>query len=282
MGFAVAGLAFGLAGTPLAFGHADLLALIDIVTKQIEADQKNANLYLRRGELYRAHADWKLAEGDYDRVAQLDPKLNTVDFCRGRLCFESGENGRARALLDKFLAGQPDHVEALLTRARLFVKLGEPKAAAADFTRAITHTAEPMPEHFLERAQAQGEYGEIEAALRGLDEGLKRFGPLVGIQLYAIELECTRKHFDEALGRLETISTRAERKERWLVKRGEILTLAGRRDEAKRSFNAALAAIEMLPPRLRQSPAMLELKKRVNDALTAAPADSKPTTAGKQ
>jgi predicted negative regulator of RcsB-dependent stress response len=96
-----------------------------------------------------------------------------------------------------------------------------------------------------------------------MDEGLKRFGPLVGMQLYAIELECARKHFDEALTRLETISARAERKERWLVRRGEILTLAGRRDEARKSFTAALAAIESLPPRLRQSPAILELKKRV-------------------
>jgi len=257
-------------------GHADLLALIDIVNKQIEGDPQNPALYLRRGELYRAHTDWKLAEGDYDRVAQLDPKLTAVDFCRGKLCFESGENDRARMLLNKFLTSQPDHVDALLTRARLLVKLGERKGAAVDFTRAITCAGEPMPEYFLERAQVQADEGEIEAALRGMDEGLKRFGPLVGLQLYAVELECARKHFDEALARLETMAVRSERKERWLARRGEILVLAGRSDEAVKCFSAALAAIESLPPRLRRSPAILELKKRVESALAAGIPSSRP------
>ena len=260
--------------------HADLLALIDLVTKQIEGDPKNAALYLKRGELYRVHADWKLAESDYDRVAELDPKLVAVDFCRGKLCSESGQKERAKPLLDKYLAGQPDHVDALLTRARLLVKLGERKAAAVDFTRAITNAPDPMPEYFLERAQAQAEEGQVEAALHGLDEGLNRFGPLVGLQLFAIELELERKDFDHALSRLDTISSRSARKEKWLARQGEILALAGRPDEAKKSFTAALAAIAALPPRLRETPAMVELKKRVANALTA---NSKPAPgSGKQ
>ena len=122
---------------PAAFAHADRLALIDILTRQIESDPKNAGLYLKRGELYRIHADWALAETDYDRVAQLDPKLAAVDLCRGKLCSESGQNERARKLLDKYLAGQPDHIDALITRARLLVRLGERKAAANDFSRAV-------------------------------------------------------------------------------------------------------------------------------------------------
>ncbi|MBI3853712.1 MAG: tetratricopeptide repeat protein [Verrucomicrobia bacterium] len=275
-------LALGLLKPTSALGHADLLALIDIVTKQIESDPKNAALYLRRGELYRVHADWKLAESDYDRVAQLDPQLLAVDFCRGKLCFDSGQNERARALLDKYLAGQPDHVDALMTRARLLLRLGERKAAVNDFTRAIAKTSDPMPEYFLERAQAQADDGEVEAAVRGLDEGLKRLGPLVGLELYAIELELARKNFDGALNRLEAITARSERKEKWLTRRGEILILAGRPDEARKSFAAALAAIESLPPRLRQTPAMIDLKKRVNEALALITSDSKSETVRKR
>ncbi len=262
-------LSISLLKTPGAFAHADLLAFIDIVSKQIEGDPKNASLYLRRGELYRVHTDWKLAESDYDRVAELDPKLDTVGFCRGKLCFESGQNDRARTFLDKYLAGRPDHVESLLIRARLLVKLGERKAAADDFTRAIAKAPDPMPEYFLERAQAQADDDEVEAALRGLDNGLKRLGPLVGLELYAIELELARRDFDHALSRLDAISARSVRKEKWLTRRGEILVLAGQLDEAKKSFTAALSAIDALPPRLRQTPAMHELKKRVNAVLAA-------------
>jgi len=92
-------------------------------------------------------------------------------------------------------------------------------------------------------------------------------GPLVALQLYAIELECARKHFDDALARLEKISTVSERKEKWLARRGEILELAKRPQEAKESFAAALSAIESLPLRQRSAPATAELEKRVKEAL---------------
>ena len=145
--------------------------------------------------------------------------------------------------------------------------MGQDKAAAADFTRAISHSTEPRADHFLERAQAQAISGDVNGAIQGLDEGLKRMGPLVALQLYAIELECARKHFDDALARLEKISTVSERKEKWLVRRGEILLQANRRDEAKTSFAEALTAIESLPLRQRSAPAMVELEKGVKGAL---------------
>ena len=258
----------------VAWGHADLLAMIEAVAKQIETDPKNATLYLRRGELYRAHIDWKSAESDYDRAAQLDPKLTAVDFCRGRMLFESGRDERAKVELDKFLAVQTNHVDALMVRARVLVRLGQRKAAVADFTRAIARSAEPGPEYFLERAQAQVDDGEVDAALRGLDEGVRRLGPLVTLQLNAIDLDLTRKQFDDALRRLETISAQSTRKEKWLARRGEILAQAGRGEESKQAYASALHAIEALPPRLQQTPAMLNLKKQVGTALAAITASS--------
>ena len=266
-------LLFGLARTPVAWGHADLLALIEIVAKQIEANPKNAVLYWRRGELYRLHLDWKLAENDYDRAAQLDPKLVAVDLARGKMWFESGQNDRAKVELDKFLYGQPNQVDALTTRARVLVKLGQRKAAVADFTRAIEHMPRPMPEYFVERAQAQADEGETEEALRGLTEGVKLFGTSMTLQLYAIDLELVLKHFEEALSRLDLISDRSERKEKWLARRGEILVLAGRPKEAQKAFTASLAAIQSLPPRLQQTPTMLDLKKSVNAALASVTAE---------
>ena len=256
--------------------------MIEAVTKQIETEPRNATLFLRRGELYRAHIDWKSAESDYDRAARLDPKLAVVDFCRGRMLFESGRDERARVELDKFLAGQTNHVDALIVRARVLVRLGQRQAAVADFTHAIAQAPEPGPEYFLERAQAQAAEGEVDAALRGLDEGVKRLGPLVTFQLYAMDLDLTRQHFDDALRRLETISAQSARKEKWLARRGEILALAGRRDEAKQAYAGASLAIEALPPRLRQSPAMMNLKRQVVDALATLTAKSNPEAADKK
>ena len=122
----------------------------------------------------------------------------------------------------------------------------------------------------------------MEAALRGLDEGVKRLGPLVTLQLYAMDLALARQNFDDALRRLETISAQSARKEKWLARRGEILIRAGRRDEAKQAYAAALLAIGALPPRLQQTPAMLNLKKQVNDSFAAVAASSKPDASEKK
>ena len=132
-----------------------------------------------------------------------------------------------------------------------------------------SHYAQPPePELYLERAQVLGEDKRyVHEALRGLDEGIKRLGPLVTLELAAIEIELRRKNYDAALTRLDLIAAQSERKEMWLVRRGEILKAAGRNEEAHVAFNAALVAIESLPSARRQSRAITALELRARSAL---------------
>jgi tetratricopeptide (TPR) repeat protein len=276
----LAAVALGAFSPPAAEGHADLLRLIENLSQRIAASPTNAELYLLRGELYRTHTDWQLAEADYDRAGQLNPKLNGIELARGKLLFESGRPAEARTNLDRHLALQPTDVDGLVTRGQLLARLGEPRAAAADFTRAIAQSATPLPDYFLERARAEAAAGDSTKALAGLDEGLKRLGPLVALQLCALDLECAEKHFDRAIKRLETITDGSERKEKWLARRGEILVLAGRGEGARASFKAALEAIELLPPRQRSAPAMVELRRQVEAALGGI--EPPKTVAGKR
>src|SRR5438876_8647915 len=102
----------------LAWAHADLLLQIEDVTKQLEKEPNNPELYLRRGELRRAHVEWEAAYADYDRALALAPDLAIIDLARGRLFLDSGWPLSARAALDRFLSRQPNHVEALVLRAR--------------------------------------------------------------------------------------------------------------------------------------------------------------------
>src|SRR5206468_8109047 len=104
-------------------------------------------------------------------------------------------------------------------------------------------------------------------ALRSLEEGIKKIGPIVTLQLFAIDLEVKQKRYDAALTRLEQISAQFPRKETWLARRGEILQQAGRDKEARDAFRDALKAISILPAPRRQVPAMLELEKRLQALL---------------
>jgi len=69
------------------------------------------------------------------------------------------------------------------------------------------------------------------------------------------------------LHRLDLIAGQSQRKEAWLVRRGEILKIAGRDEEARAAFNAALVAIESLPAGPRQSRATTALELRARAAL---------------
>ena len=108
-----------------AFAHADVHERIAAVDKLIEEAPRDPKLYLKRGELHRLHRDWDAALADYRRADELQPGLDEVRFLRGRLLQEAGRSQDAKRELDGFLAGQPDHREALLMRARAFVSLGE-------------------------------------------------------------------------------------------------------------------------------------------------------------
>ena len=248
--------------------HEGLHEQIVAITVKIKRDPKNASLYLQRGELYRLHRDWTRAAADYDRASRIQPSLTIVDIGRGKMLLESRRYQQAKFVLDRFLRQQPRHVEGLITRGRVLARIGARLEAAKDFTEALALAAAPEPELYLERAQvlAQDER-YIQEALRGLNEGIKQLGPLVTLELAAIDLELREHNYDAALTRLDVITAQSERKETWLVRRGEILKAAGRHKEARKAFNAGIVAIESLTPERRQSRAITALQLRARSAL---------------
>lgn len=252
--------------------HEGLHEQIVAITAKIKRDPKNASLYLQRGELHRLHRDWARALADYDRAARLQPDLKIVDLARGKMFFESGRLQRAKFTLDRFLTRQPGHYEGLITRARVLAKLGARSDAVNDFTHALALSPMPEPELYLERAQVMaGDEQRVGEALAGLDEGIQKIGPLVTLQQAAIDLELRRRNYDGALSRLDLIAAQSARKEAWLVRRGEILKAAGREEEARAAFNAALVAIESLPAQLRQSRTVTALQLRAHSAVDTLP-----------
>jgi tetratricopeptide (TPR) repeat protein len=250
-------------------GHAELLIQIEEVTKEIERDPKNPELYLKRGELRRQHVEWDLSHADYDRAQALAPNLAVVDILRGRVYLDSGWPLSALACLDHFLANQPRHPEALIVRARIRTRLGMRLSAARDYDGAITLSPEAVPDLFIERAQVLAASGQeyLPEVMRGLDEGIAKMGSLVTLQLFAIDVEMRQKNYDGALARLEKIAEKSPRKETWLVRRGEILQQAGRPDEARQAYQSALSSLQTLPPTRRFVPAMQELEKRIKREL---------------
>jgi predicted negative regulator of RcsB-dependent stress response len=93
----------------------------------------------------------------------------------------------------------------------------------------------------------------------------------VTLQLHAIELELKRKQYDAALHRLGLVAEGASRQETWLVRKGEILEMAGRPQDARQAYTSALAAIDTLPQARRWNRAVLRLQEQAQAALTRLP-----------
>jgi tetratricopeptide (TPR) repeat protein len=265
---AIAALVLTLVQPSAVRGHGEVHLRILALTQQIEKATNNAaQLYLERGELEREHGLWEAAAADYDRVAELAPDLPGVDLGRARLAADRGQLDVARAIYDRALQRHPGDGECLVGRARVLMKLDQRQAAIADYWSGLERLREPQPEYVLELARALAAEGQVEEALRALDEGIRKLGPILQLQGYALELELGRKNNDAALARLETILARAMRKESWFARRGDILLEAGRPAEARNSYEAALAAVKRLPGRLQQSPSMVKLLTHINAAL---------------
>ena len=266
--FAAILFAFGMLPAPL-LAHGDVEEQIEEVTAQIRLQPANAALYFKRGELHRVSKHWIAARADYDRAERLDPGLVLVDLARGKLFLASGQPQPALRAVDRYFARGSESSDARVLRARILVKLRRSGEAAAEFTRAIAESSEPSPDFYIERAQALAGEGplQIGEALQGLEEGAQRLGPLVTLELPAIDLELRRKNYDGALARLDRLSAQSPRQEEWLARRGEILKQAGRDAEARQAYADALAAIELLSSRLRSTAATKDLETRLRVAL---------------
>jgi len=251
---------------PVARGHGSFHELITAAQKSVDADPRNPDLYVRRGELYRAHGDLEAAVADYDRAVQVAPGFD-VELLKARAYLEGGRVLLARGHAERAVSRYPQSAEARIIRGRILGAVGQKAAAAADFGAAFERTDSPSPELVLEVSRAQRKVGRPEQALATLEAGMKKLGRIVTLQLDAIELEVEQKRWDAALSRVDELSARSPRKETWLQRKGEILTRAGRRDDARQAFRDALAAIEALPAHLKGTPATGDLAAQLRASL---------------
>ena len=248
--------------------HEGLHEQIAAVTAQIKREPNNAELYLKRGELYRLHEDWQPALADYKRAEKLDPALFTIDLGRGKLLLATNHPRQALNALNRFLNRQPDNHEAWLTRARVLARLKQTFAALADYNRLLATESEP--EIYLERARVYAAAGRLPEAIRSLDESARTHGLLVSLELVALDYELRQKLYDAALERLDRLAAALPRRETWLARRGAILLQAKRPCAARAAFTEALAALATLPPARRNVRANLALEKNLRAGLARA------------
>lgn len=261
----MAAVLLSVTSIPLVHGHGELHERIAELSTQIDRAPGDATLYFRRAEMRRLHQEWTAAEDDYRHALTLNPKLAAVRLGRATLRFDCGHAAEAEKLATEYLLEVPGQADGLLLRARARATLGRVDEAARDYDAALASSIAVTADVYLERAMYLNQTvpARRDEALRGLDEGMQRVGPLLTLQEMAVELEVAAGRTDDALTRIESVLATHPRHVDWLATKWRVLVATGRTDDATAAKSAALAALDALPPRRRLLPVMVDLDRRL-------------------
>lgn len=239
------------------------------LSAEIAKSPGRTELYLTRAELHRQRQDWESSLADLEMAAGLPDGFEPGHLKAGELLVEIGRPQAALEKLEPLLRRSPDHQAAVLTRARALAAVGRREEARRAYERAMALLSSPSPDNYLEHARIVAGAGRaaLKEAIAVLDQGIARLGPVVSLQLPAIEYELQLGRVDAAVARVEAIAAKAPRRDLWLRKKGEILQQAGRRKEARASFQAALAELAALPSPARESAAVREAEQQLRALL---------------
>lgn len=243
--------------------HGNLHKEIEAVSRKIKASPKNVVLWLERADLSRQHADFDGALRDLIQAKALNSKATEYDFRFGRLFALARWHKSALPYLDRFLQQQPDHVDALLLRAKSRYVTSHNAGACKDYDAAIPKLERPQPGQFLEQALAHASNPVTgpKVAIARLESAMERIGDVPTLQEAALQYEIRLRDHDAALERIDRLLAEAPRKERWLIKKGQILLRAERVQDAVGCFREVTKLVDALPSVARERPINQDLKR---------------------
>jgi MYXO-CTERM domain-containing protein len=256
------------------YGRADqpLLAALADVDAEIQRQgpqASNTDLSLRRADLLRRLHRWDEALLELQRLSR-PVATPALDIAAARILIDAGLPDAGLLRLDHALGAAADQPAALVERGRLLMTLGRPAAAAIDFSRSLAGRGPSAgPEDHLELVRALRRAGQPGRAQTALARARARYGPLVILDLEAIDLALARGRFDQALALIADQLAMSPRKETWLVKRAAVLKAAGRASAPRASYRQAQAAIAQLSPAQQNTRAVQALAQEADVAISS-------------
>jgi tetratricopeptide (TPR) repeat protein len=160
---------------------------------------------------------------------------------RGMTLSALGRDREAEVELSRFVAAggtAPTFAE----RAKVRERLGRYNDAVSDYGSAIAFR--PDIELYIDRGSLQESRGDLAGAAAGYEDGRKKLGDAVTLDLALIRVEIARKRFPAALALIDAQLDRAPVKTDWYLRRADVLAAAGRKDEALADRQAALREAE--------------------------------------
>src|SRR5436190_4352464 len=255
---------------PLAIAEDDILEAMDAVNRKLAEAPRDPALLVQRSQLYTLKGQYDLAVADLNQAGQVGG-VPSIEYEKAKLFLTAGWNETGLEYASRYVAANPNDYQGYLVRARLLTRLNRLPEAADDYFKVMEKNRETPLDVYIEGAKAvsseDGAY--LPQALKMIEQGITRIGPVVTLQSAALEAEMRQGSWDAALARVDKIAQQSPRKDTWLAKRGDVLVKAGRYDEARKAYQSALEAIEKLGPNQRRQPTTIEMEKQLKELIAS-------------
>lgn len=253
---------FSLLLASQAFSHPGDEHKLEHLNTQITQQPNSQTAHIQRAALYTRTGNYALAEADFDTAKKLGESYR-VSYELGVYYFKTKNYAHAISQLNDYLKYYPNHYPALEYRAKAYRETGDTEKAFEDFSVFLEKSPYTNPGHYLAVAQIvlseTNRIDPISDAINILDSGLSRTGNSPQLQSFAIELEISRRFFDSALTRHESLRDITSASPRWHVEMAEILVKSRQWEKAHDHLNQS----EMKLAQYKKTPAREKLLLRI-------------------
>lgn len=246
----------------------DTLARLDAA---IAENPRDPELWRSRAVLERRRANFARAHADLTKAVDLGLAPARAQSDRGLIWLEDGRFGDAEASLRSARACSPRDLPTILAHARALAGLERWREAATAYAVLVEREPRSNPDVHLERVRSIEAAGGADAfaeAVRAADAGIAVLGPVPALQQAAVDLELRGGRVDDALARIDRMANAVKNRGTLLLQRAELLERAGRSQEARIAYAAALAALDTEPDARRALPAARRIETRARDGVT--------------
>ena len=252
------------------FAHGELDQRIKEVSAEIKSNPDSAFLYLKRGELYYQHEEYKKSIQDFKKCSKLDYKGSRLLFGFAKSYERLEKITTSLDYVNHILANNANNVKALRLKGQLLFKMKKYSQAAHNFEKVVKYASKTIPENYLEISQAWEKSNDNNALQRASDcikKGILDLGELQVFYIRLIELYLKFEDYDSALVYQSKILENSKRNERAFYSRVLIYLKAGNTITARSDLEMSLSAIHHLPERIKNNKAMKDLKSNVVQSL---------------
>ncbi len=249
-------------------GHGSVSEKIHRLSAQIDKTPRNAHLYVRRGRAYLDEARYYRAIGDLRRALKIEPSLRSAHYFLAQAELAVNRRVKAEASAKRFLASLADddrggRIRAHRLLGHVLAARGKLDRAADHYYRAFSLSESPRPRDVIALARVYARAKRVDDALRAIDAGIAKLGPLVTLERQALELEQSHGRYQAALARLDRLIAASKHPAPWLYRKATLLRDRGDLEGARHAAALGLRALADLPAGRRRAPALVELQAKL-------------------